>query len=118
VQQRRVDQLDFLLGSQESSNREGFPAYNGDELFAYKWRDWKVHFVRLDTMRGVPERLNVPQVYNLISDPKELYDLVGLDQSVAWILPPVFERVVAFQGSLIEEPPIQMGTPDPYTPPD
>ena len=113
-----VDQLDFLLGRQENSNREGFPAYNGNELFAYKWRDWKVHFVRLDTMRGAPERLNVPQVYNLISDPKELYDLVGIDQSVAWILPPVFERVVAFQGSLIEEPPIQLGTRDPYTPPE
>jgi arylsulfatase len=113
-----VDQLDFLLGAQERSNREGFPAYNGNEMFAYKWRDWKVHFVRLDTMRGAPERLNIPQVFNLISDPKELYDLVGLDQSVSWILPPVFERVVAFQGSLVEEPPIQLGTPDPYEPPN
>jgi len=113
-----VDQLDFLLGSQEKSNREGFPAYNGDEMFAYKWRDWKVHFVRLDTMRGSPERLNIPEVYNLISDPKELYNLVGIDQSVTWILPPVLERVLAFQKTLIDEPPIQLGTPDPYVPPN
>jgi len=111
-----VDQLDFLLGSQPKSNREGFPAYNGDEMFAYKWRDWKVHFVRLDTMRGTPERLNIPEVYNLISDPKELYNLVAIDQSVAWILPPVLERVLAFQKSLIDEPPIRLGTPDPYVP--
>jgi arylsulfatase len=111
-----VDQLDFLLGRQEKSSREGFPAYNGDEMFAYKWRDWKVHFVRLDTMRGSPEPLNIPEVYNLISDPKELYNLVGIDQSVAWILPPVLERVLAFQKSLVEEPPIQLGTPDPYEP--
>lgn len=40
-----VDQLDFLLGKQEKSNREGFPVYNGDELFAYKWRNWKMHFI-------------------------------------------------------------------------
>lgn len=111
-----VDQLDFLLGSQENSNREGFPAYNGDEMFAYKWRDWKVHFVQLDTMRGSPEPLNIPEIYNLISDPKELYNLVGIDQSVAWIMPPVLERVLAFQKSLIDEPPIRLGTPDPYVP--
>ena len=111
-----VDQLDFFLGEQEESNREGFPAYNGDELFAYKWRDWKIHFVELETMRGSPRPLNIPKIYNLISDPKELYNLVGIDQSVAWILPPVLERVAAFQASLVVEPPIQLGTPDPYSP--
>ena len=30
-----VDQVDFLLGKQEKSNREGFPVYNGDQIFAY-----------------------------------------------------------------------------------
>ena len=38
-----VDQLDFLTGRQKKSNREGFPVYNGDEIFAYKWRNWKMH---------------------------------------------------------------------------
>ena len=51
-------------------------------MFAYKWRDWKVHFVELDSMRGKPQILNIPRIYNLISDPKELYNLVGIDQSV------------------------------------
>ena len=45
-----VDQLDFLLGKQDNSNREGFPIYNGDILFAYKWKNWKAHFVQLDSM--------------------------------------------------------------------
>ena len=35
-------------------------------MFAYKWRDWKVHFIELGTMRGSPEPLNVPKIYNLI----------------------------------------------------
>ena len=111
-----VDQLDFVLGRQEKSDREGFPVYNGDEMFAYKWRDWKVHFVELDSMRGRPQILNIPRIYNLISDPKELYNLVGIDQSVAWILPPVLERVLGFNQTLATEPPIPLGTPDPYQP--
>jgi len=37
-----IDQLGFFLGKQSKSNREGFPIYLGDELSAYKWRDWKV----------------------------------------------------------------------------
>jgi arylsulfatase len=113
-----VDQLEFLLGRQDTSNREGFPVYNGDEMFAYKWRDWKVHFIELDTMRGSPKPLNIPKIYNLISDPKELYNLAAIDQSVAWILPPVLERVIGFQTTLAKEPPIPLGTPDPYEPTD
>jgi arylsulfatase len=35
-----VDQLDFFLGKQENSNREGFPAFVADQLTAVKWRNW------------------------------------------------------------------------------
>src|SRR5262245_8505978 len=40
-----VDQLDFFLGKQERSNREGFPAHVADRLSAVKWRNWKMHFI-------------------------------------------------------------------------
>ena len=40
-----VDQSDFLLGKQETSNREGFPAYVADRLSAVKWRNWKAHLI-------------------------------------------------------------------------
>ena len=112
-----VDQVDFLLGKQEKSNREGFPAFNGDELFAYKWRNWKMHFIELDSMFGKPAKLNMPHLYNLIEDPKELYPVDKVDVSASWVFPVVLKKVVAFQQSLAEEPPIRLGTPDPYTPP-
>lgn len=35
-----IDQLDFFLGKQENSNREGFPAYVADRLQAVKWHNW------------------------------------------------------------------------------
>jgi len=108
-----VDQLDFFLGQQQHSNREGFPAYNGNQLFAYKWRNWKLHLVELDTMNSVPERLNVPRLYNVMTDPKEEYN-VTVDGT--WVLPVVFKKIVEFQKTLVQEPPIPLGTPDPYQP--
>ncbi len=110
-----IDQLDFITGKRKASNREGFPIYLGDDLSAYKWRDWKVHFVKLDSMFGSPEVQNFPLIYNLIKDPKEQYpDRTG---ETTWVLPAVSKRVVQFSATLAEEPPIVLGTPDPYTPP-
>ena len=109
-----VDQLNFFLGKQDKSNREGFIVYNNDDVYGYKWRNWKLHLIELDSMAGTPKRLNIPKAYNLITDPKEEYNLA--DQAT-WILPFLFKKIVDFQKSLVEEPPIKLGTPDPYEPP-
>lgn len=110
-----IDQLDFFLGNQQKSNREGFPVYLGDKLSAYKWRNWKVHYVRLDSMFGSPEPQNFPLLHHLIRDPKELYpDRTG---ETTWVLPAVSKRIARFKATLVVEPPIPLGTPDPYQPP-
>jgi arylsulfatase len=111
-----VDQLNFFTGKKESSGREGFPAYNGDEMFAYKWRNFKVHFVEQRRAYEPPKRLNVPQVYDLIRDPKEEFDLIPQGFSASWVLPPVSKEIVRFQMTLVAEPPIPFGAPEPWTP--
>jgi len=108
-----VDQSDLFFSKSGLSKREGFPVYNGDDLYAYKWRNWKVHFIQLDSMFGTPKKLNIPHIYNLIKDPKEDFNIAP---DSTWILPVVMSRVVNFQKTLIEEPPIKLGTPDPYVP--
>jgi arylsulfatase len=108
-----VDQFDFFLGKQEMSNREGFIVYNNDDVYGYKWRNWKMHLVELDNMNSEPHQLNVPRVYNLITDPKEEYNMSA---EATWVLPVIFKKIVEFQKTLVEEPPIQLGTPDPYIP--
>ena len=110
------DQIDFFLGKQKKSNREGFPVYNGDLMFAYKYRHYKMHFIELDSMFEAPKALNMPKMFNLITDPKELYPLDKTDVAEAWFMAPVTRRVVEFKRSLAMEPPIPMGTPDPYVP--
>jgi arylsulfatase len=111
-----VDQLAFLTGETELSAREGFPAYNGDEMFAYKWRNWKVHLVQQRHPLDPPKTLSVPQIYNLISDPKEEFDLLPQGFSASWVFPPVFGEIVKFQQSLVQEPPIPFGVPEPWGP--
>lgn len=108
-----VDQIDFFLGKQKKSNRDGFIVYNNDDIYGFKWRNWKLHLIELENMNGEPKRLNVPQVYNLITDPKEEYPM---QSEATWILPVIFKKIVAFQKTLAQEPPIVLGTPDPYTP--
>ena len=112
-----IDQLDFLQGKVEKGPREGFPIFNGDDLFAYKWRNWKMHFIQLESMFGSPQKLNMPHLHNLIEDPKELYPVDKVDVSASWVFPVILKKVVQFQGTLVAEPPILLGTPDPYTPP-
>jgi arylsulfatase len=108
-----VNQLPFFLGKQEKSNREGFIVYNNDDVYGYKWRNWKMHLVELENMNSAPRPLNVPRVHNLITDPKEEYNMAD---EATWVLPVMFRKIMAFQETLIEEPPIALGTPDPYTP--
>ena len=108
-----VDQLDFFTGKQKTANREGFIIYNNDDIYGYKWRNWKMHLVELENMNSEPRPLNVPRIYNLITDPKEEYNMAA---EATWVLPVMFKKIVAFQKTLVEEPPIQLGTPDPYKP--
>jgi arylsulfatase len=116
-----VDQLDFLTGRAENSPRDGFPVYNGDFLQAYKWRNWKVHFLTQEKMMSVIQRPGMPVVYNLLTDPKEEYDIFEFGgkegEDNMWAVPAVMKLVADHNRSLSKEPPIPLGTPDPYSPP-
>jgi arylsulfatase len=109
-----VDQLDFFLDKQATSNREGFPAYVADRLTAVKWRNWKMHLIKQDNMYDVPEKLPLPKINNLLADRKEERDVAAFN---TWVAFPMVKIIGEFQASLQKYPPIKSGTPDPYMPP-
>jgi arylsulfatase len=109
-----VDQLDFFLGNQENSNREGFPAYVADRLYAIKWRNWKMHMIWQVNMYDSPQTLPLPKIINLLTDLKEERD-VGAESS--WVGVPMTKIIIDLERSLKKYPPIKAGTPDPYVPP-
>ena len=91
--------------------------YNGDNLMAYKWQNWKLHFMEQATMGAPIVQPGLPRLYHLLRDPKEQYDLIHFGgEDGFWVMPAIMKRVVAHQMTLRDEPPIAMGTPDPYAP--
>jgi arylsulfatase len=110
-----ADQTAFFLGEQAKSNREGFPSFIGDTLYAVKWRNWKAHFIWQEYKGDAAERLPIPRLFNLIDDPRERDPKVSsLD---GWVHHPVGKIVADLEAGLKREPPITPGTPDPYCPP-
>jgi len=106
-----IDQSDFFLGKTDKSAREGFPIWCADRLQAVKWRNWKLHFYRQDTMFDPPVRNPVPTIFNLYTDPREEKPTPD-----SWVVGPVLKIVGEFEHSVKQHPLIPMGTPDPYRP--
>jgi hypothetical protein len=96
----------------EKRKRLQQPIFIADRLQAVKWRNWKMHFCRQDTMIDPPVRNPVPMLFNLYTDPRE--ETPALD---SWVVGSMLNIVGEFQESVKTHPLIPMGTPDPYTPP-
>ena len=108
-----IDQSGFFLGKSEKSAREGFPIWGADLMLAVKWRNWKLHFYKQDTMFDPPLKLGIPFIINLFTDPREEKPTPD-----SWVVTPMLKIVGAFQASTKDSPLIPMGTPDPYVPPN
>ena len=108
-----INMSNFLLGQTEKSGRDGFVVYMGNDIFAVKWRDWKLHFKEQTGWNGALREYTMPRVYNLLNDPQERDNILFPH---TWVtkagLPQLEEHVV----SLKEYPPIPAGAPDPYKP--
>jgi arylsulfatase len=76
-----------------------------------KWRNWKLHFYKQDTMFDPPQKLGIPFIINLYTDPREEKPTVD-----SWVVTPMLKIVAAFQASAAKHPLIPMGTPDPFVP--
>ena len=109
-----VDQMNFFLGKQRSSNRAGFPVHIEAELYAVKWRNWKYHKVWLEDMARTPAPLPTPYLFNLLRDPKEETNVAA---ESAWVMVPISRMISEFQQSVNRYPLIPPGTLDPYLPP-
>src|SRR5271168_3494106 len=121
-----MDESDFLLGKQEKSAREWFPVFQAGgaagapDLYAMKWRNYKIHFIWQERQYDPPQRLAIPRLIDLYDNPQERPEETTGESAVvthAWVLHAMFAYLNAFQASLKQYPPIAPGTPDPYTPP-
>jgi arylsulfatase A-like enzyme len=110
-----IDVSGFLTGDRDSSGREGFVVYMGNDIFGVKWQDWKIHFKEQSAWNGVLREYTMPRVYNLINDPQERDNVIFPH---TWVLKAGLPQLEEHVASLKANPPIPAGTPDPYEPPD
>jgi len=66
------NQLPYLTGKEKESAREEFFYYGEHDLFAVRYRNWKVHFLlKDDWFAGTASKPTVPRPVNLRNDPFE-----------------------------------------------
>ena len=112
-----IDQTDFFLGKQDSSNRESVIVYVGNEVFGVKWRNYKMMSKEIDKAFADPTRsYGVPLIYDLHVDPKEENPLNSQWYHNAWIRWPAGDALIKHLGTFKQESPIRPGTLDPYQP--
>ncbi len=114
-----VDQLDFLTGKQQRSNRDSVIIYVGNDLFGVKWRDWKMMMKSFSKGFGEPvSSYSTPLFFDLLIDPKEEHPTDPRVVEDLWARFPITKSLAEHLASLKKEPPIPPGTPDPYVPPN
>jgi arylsulfatase len=106
-----VNQIDFLIGKKETSNRQGFPVYLFGRLAAVKYNDWKLHLFWKPRPDAAPEI--VRKLFNLRSDPKEEYDVFWQNEVVTRSID---QFMAEFEQTLKNETPVPPGAPDTYRP--
>ena len=103
-----IDQSAFLVGRQETSNREHVVTYVGDTVFAVKWRNLKVHFAAAESTHSVVQTYTFPQVFDIKEDPGESYELWGNEgYAHAWVMSPVSRILAELAASMQQYPNIR-----------
>jgi arylsulfatase A-like enzyme len=108
-----VNQLPFLTGKQEKSNRESVLYFTNADIRAVKWHDWKFHYTYAPEA-GSPPVAPVMRLFNLLSDPKEETDI---KDGNPWALSVMDKLIADFNATTAKYPHVPPNTPDPYVPP-
>lgn len=66
-----INQLDWLIGTTSTSNREGYIYWMGPEMFGVRWRNFKLILIEQKYLTDPPIRLTTPGIINLTTDPHE-----------------------------------------------
>jgi arylsulfatase len=105
-----IDQSAFLLGDQEKSNREHILYYVGNDLFAVKWRSFKIHLKTAESLWSPIQEYMFPPVYDIANDPGEQNNLMKFILfSHSWVHGPMAKLLGEKGASMKAFPNIQPG---------
>ncbi len=106
------DQGDWLLGKQDTSNRDHLLTFMGDRLVAVRWKQFRIYpveFVSSNTnpsiagyLGGIKETAGFPRIYNIEADPKERVDIAPT--GAAWTLAIYSRLIQQYKATLKDHP--------------
>jgi arylsulfatase len=109
-----VNQLPFLEGRQERSNRQSVLLMSqAGQVQAVKWGNWKLHY-QFPLEPGDPMPGDRVRLFDLRSDPKEETDVEDFNP---WVLSVIDSIVAEYEASVSAFPNVPVGADDPYMPP-
>ena len=118
-----IDQREFLLGKSDKSAREFYPVFmatvSGPELYAIKWRNYKLHFIWQERKYDPPQKLSIPRLIDLYDNPQERPEEAQGESSIetrGWVAHAMFGELGKFKATFVKDPPVPMGSTDPYIP--
>lgn len=104
-----IEMSDFFLGQTTESGREGFIVYMGKDIFAVKWRNWKLHFKEQNSWNGEMVTYTMPRLYNLYNDPQEKDNVLFPH---TWVPKAALKQLTEHLITLQQNPPIKAGQAD------
>ncbi len=110
-----IDQLDWLTGQAEKSQRDGVIYWMGAEIYGVKWHNFKLSLVDQKYLTDPPQKLATPHLRNLTTDPQER-EPVALPHLHTWTAQHFNRLLDAYQSSIRQEPPIPAGAPLDFVP--
>lgn len=110
-----VNQLDWLTGERDTSNREGYLYWMGPQLYGVKWHDFKGVFVEQRHMFDAAQTLPTHRIINLITDPHER-EAISLPHLHTWVAYHMTDMAKAHEASVKKERLIPMGAPLEFVP--
>lgn len=89
-----VDIMPMLTGDAESVDRDPFFYFDDNNLQCVRQGQWKLHVARYSTPPWIPQpaqgRINLPlmnpELYDVVSDPQESYDVAADHPEIVWPL--------------------------------
>ena len=111
-----INQLPFLEGKQQRSNRESALFLNrAGSVMAVKWHDWKLWY-NFKTEMPDPEPDNLVRLFDLRVDPQEEIDVKDY---YPWVIGIMDSIVKEYELSLVKHPRVSASAnaADPYLPP-
>ena len=107
-----IDQSGFLLGKQETSNRNSLITFIGDRIAAVRWKQFRIYPMKINQTGNNPEvggylgtvaeTAGFPQIFNIEADPKERVDIGPTGGG--WIMGPYLQTVMKYRATLSKYP--------------